>query len=395
MTRPGQVGLVMSRELLDYRRQRRVWRRLFFQPLLLVLLLSAPVLLLRSAEAETRKATFTVAVQGDVDDVPGLRAALVRAPLELREVEDGGRAVVSDEADTAVVVPGSAGALVHRGEPVPLRILVMPEENDSRFGAEAVSRRLAELREQRAATALSQEGLPRELVAPFDLRTVDLTVSSGQGTRFGLAQAIPPLLVIQLFGLMAAAEERLAGAKDRRVLEPLLVLPFRRIDVLLGIGAATMSAGLAAAALLFVPLVVGLSVAVAAISDTVAGPVEVTAALLLGVVLFGLVFTALGLYAGARAHSGGEGSVFVTVAQITVFAVMSVTPFLTDVAGAGPILLVPVLGPMLLVRDAVASGFEPGPTAITLLGTLAVTALLMRRAVAFVDSEGSVLRAAR
>lgn len=394
-SRFGHVRLVLSRELLDYRRQRRVWRRLFLQPLLLVLLLSAPVLLLRSAEAETRKATFTVGVEGDVDAVPGLRAALERAPLQLRTVEDGGRAVVSDATDTAVIVPDEARARVARGDPVPLRVLVMPEENDSRFGSEALSRRLAELREQRAAEALSTEGLPRTIVAPFDLETVDLTVSSGRGTRFGLAQAIPPLLVIQLFGLMAAAEERLAGAKDRRVLEPLLVLPFRRVDILLGIGAATMSAGLAAAALLFIPLVVGLSVAVAAISDTVAGPFEVAAALLLGVVLFGLVFTALGLYAGARAHSGGEGSVFVTVAQVTVFAVMSVTPFLTDVPGEGPLLVVPVLGPMLLVRDAVASGFDAGPTAVTLLGALAVTGLLLRRAVAFVDSEGSVLRAAR
>lgn len=394
-SRPTQVRLVLSRELLDYRRQRRVWRRLFLQPLLLVLLLSAPVLLLRSAEAETRKATFTVGVQGDVDAVPGLRASLEKPPLKLRTVDDGGRAVVSDAADTALVVPGGARDLVSRGEPVPLRVLAMPAENDSRFASEALSRRLAELREQRAAEALSVEGLPRALVAPFDFKTVDLSVSSGQGTRFGLGQAIPPLLVIQLFGLMAAAEERLAGAKDRRVLEPLLVLPFRRIDILLGIGAATMSAGLAAAGLLFIPLVVGLSVAVAAISDTVAGPLEVTAALLVGVVLFGLVFTALGLYAGARAHSGGEGSVFVTVAQVTVFAVMSVTPFLAQVQADGPLLLVPVLGPMLLVRDAVASGFEAGPTALTLLGAVAVTGLLLRRAVALVDSEGSVLRAAR
>jgi ABC-type Na+ efflux pump permease subunit len=194
---------------------------------------------------------------------------------------------------------------------------------------------------------------------------------------------------------MSAAEERLAGAKDRRVLEPLLVLPFRRLDILLGIGGATMSAGLIAAALLFVPLVVGLTLAVAAVTATVAGPAEVAAALLLGVLLFGVVFTAIGLFAGARAHSGGAGSVFVTMAQVGVFALISATPFLTDVAAAGPILLVPILGPMLLVRDAIASGFTPGPTLTALAGAVAVTAVLVKASVRELDNETSVLRAAR
>jgi hypothetical protein len=156
-----------------------------------------------------------------------------------------------------------------------------------------------------------------------------------------------------------------------------------------------MGAGFLAAALLFVPLVVGLSLAVAAVTATVAGPVEVAAALLLGVLLFGVVFTAIGLYAGARAHSGGEGSVFVTLAQLSVFAMASATPFLTDVAAVGPILLVPVLGPMLLVRDAVAGGFSLQPTVYAMAGTAAVAGVLLRRAVQLVDAEVSVLRSTR
>jgi hypothetical protein len=139
---------------------------------------------------------------------------------------------------------------------------------------------------------------------------------------------------------------------------------------------------------------VGLSLAVAAISDTLVGPFEVAGALLLGIALFGVVFTAVGLYAGARAHSGGEGSVFVTVAQVTAFALVSATPFLIDVAAEGPLLLVPVLGPMLLVRDAVAEGFGLQATALALVGTVVVSGLLLRRAVSLLDAEGSVLRSA-
>jgi sodium transport system permease protein len=389
------IRLVFSRELLDYRRQRKVWRRLFLQPLVVVALLSVPVLLFRAGEEGEKRSTYTVAVEGDVAAVPGLREALDRAPLRLREVGDGAQAVISSTAAAAVVVPDSAPDDAAGGRPVRLQLLSLSSESSSRFGTAAVAQRLEEVRSTTAAERLTAAGVPLSVTAPYVLRVVDLTTASGEGTRFGLGQALPPLLVIQLFGLMASAEERIAGAKDRRVLEPLLVLPFRRLDILLGIGAATMGAGFLAAALLFVPLVVGLTLALAAVTSTVGGPLEVAGALLLGVALFGAVFTAIGLYAGARAHSGGEGSVFITLAQLAVFAMASVTPFLTDVAASGPILFVPLLGPMLLVRDAIAGGFDAPAALLALAGTAAVVAVLLRRAVQLLDAEVSVLRSTR
>lgn len=393
--RRRHIRLVLARELLDYRRQRKVWRRLFLQPFIVILLLAVPVLVFRTIEQREQRQEYSVAVEGDVDAVPGLRAALDRRPLELDEVEDVQRAVVSRTKDTGVVVPDDAARKVAAGRPVELHVLTLPVDTSSRFGGEAVVARLAELRGRTAASALDRIGLPGAIASPFAFTTVDLSTTSGEGTRFGLAQALPALLVIQLFGLMASAEERLAGAKDRRVLEPLLLLPIRRLDILLGIGAATMSAGVFAAALLFVPLVIGLTLALAAVTGEVAGPAEVAFALFLGIGLFSAVFTAVGLYAGARAQSGGEGSVFVTVAQLTVFALVSTTPFLIDVAAEGPLLLVPVLGPMLVVRDGVAGGFELQPTALALLGSVAMAVLLIRRAVRLLDAETSVLRSAR
>jgi sodium transport system permease protein len=389
------IRLVFARELLDYRRQRKVWRRLFLQPLVVVALLSVPVLIFRAGEEREKRSTYTVAVEGDVAAVPGLREALDRRPLRLREVGDAAQAVISSTAAAAVVVPASASDDAARGRPVRLQLLSLSTESSSRFGTAAVAQRLEEVRSTTAAERLTAAGVPLSVTAPYVLRVVDLTTASGEGTRFGLGQALPPLLVIQLFGLMASAEERIAGAKDRRVLEPLLVLPFRRLDILLGIGAATMGAGFLAAALLFVPLVVGLTLALAAVTSTVGGPLEVAGALLLGVALFGAVFTAIGLYAGARAHSGGEGSVFITLAQLAVFAMASATPFLTDVAAAGPILFVPLLGPMLLVRDAIAGGFDGEAALFALAGTGAVVGVLLRRAVQLLDAEVSVLRSTR
>ncbi len=390
--RRRHVRLVMSRELLDYRRQRKVWRRLFVQPFVIVVLLAVPALLLRQAERSDRERTFTVGLQGNSGAVPGLRAALDRAPLDVRSVDDAESAVVTEAVDSAVVVPDAASDLLRRGEPVPLQVLVLPGDNSSRLATAPLQRRLAELRADRARAAISKQGLPATIATPFAFDVVDLAVSTPEGTRFGLAQALPSLLAIQLLGLMAAAQERLAGAKDRRVLEPLLVLPFQRLDILVGIGGATMLAGLMAAALLFVPLAVGLSVAVGAVSRTVAGPLEVAMALLFGIVVLGVFFTGVGLYAGARAHSGGEGTVFVTVAQVAVFALVTATPFLSDISAEGPLLLVPLLGPMLVVRDAISSGFDPRTTVVAIAGVVAAATILLRRAVKHLDADTSVLR---
>ncbi|HEX7165439.1 MAG TPA: hypothetical protein VF230_00530, partial [Acidimicrobiales bacterium] len=80
---PRHAQLLFRRELLDFRRERRVFRRLFLQPLVFIVLMSAPVLLVQRAQAREHKDVFDVAVQGPVDAVPGLAEALDRDPLNL------------------------------------------------------------------------------------------------------------------------------------------------------------------------------------------------------------------------------------------------------------------------------------------------------------------------
>lgn len=107
----------------------------------MILLLAVPVLVFRAAEERSRQAEFTVAVQGDLDAVPGLRAALDRVPLDVPLVDDAARAVVAGSADTAVIVPPAAAGLAREGVPVRLQVLSLPTEASGRFGAEAVTRR--------------------------------------------------------------------------------------------------------------------------------------------------------------------------------------------------------------------------------------------------------------
>ena len=388
MLRPRLISLLVRRELLDYRRQRRVWRRLFLQPLLIASFVAIPALFVNQAQNREQASTFDVAVAGDVAAVPGLDEALSRRPLRWRASTQPDRSVVERTAEVGLVIVERAD-----GGPPRLRVLELPTDDASRFGAAALQARLEDLSREIAMDAVEAAGAPVELLSPYEVTSRDLAVSSPGGTRFGLAQALPVVLVLQLFGLMTTAQDRVGGAKDQRVLESLLVLPLRRTEVLVGVGLAVVTLGLAVAALLLVPLTAGLSLAVAALERSLAGPVEVAAAMTLGALLLAAFFTSVGLYAGARAHSGGEGNAFVTVAQIGIFALVAVAPLLAEVPARGPLLAVPVLGPMTLVREGIASGLDLTAVLIALAGSAAVVRLLLGRATHHLESEASLLRA--
>jgi ABC-type Na+ efflux pump permease subunit len=381
--RPRLISLLVRRELVDFRRQRRVWRRLFLQPILIASFVAIPALFVNQAQNREQASTFDVAVEGDVGAVPGLDEALSRRPLRWRASADPGRAVVERTAEVGLVI--AAGPR--------LRVLELPTDDASRFATVALMARLEEVRRRVAVDAVTAAGAPADVLTPYRVTSRDLAVTSPGGTRFGLAQALPVLLVLQLFGLMTTAQDRLGGAKDQRVLESLLVLPLRRVEVLAGVGLAVVVLGLAVASLLLVPLTALLTLAVAALERTVAGPVEVAMSMVLGALLLAGFFASVGLYAGARAHSGGEGNAFVTVAQIGIFALVAIAPLLAEVPARGPLLAVPVVGPMTLVREGIASGLDLRSVLITLAGAAAVIRLLVGRARHHLESEASLLRA--
>jgi sodium transport system permease protein len=389
------LRLVMAREVLDFRRQRKVWRRLFLQPFAFLAILSVPVLLFQHELDRSKGAVVTVALQGDAASVTGLEASLSQAPLRLRHSDDAARDVVASAAEVGIVVPRTAAADGAAGRPVALRLLTLETDTASRLGGGTVAARLAEYRAQRTVTELRAAGLSPELAAPVGLRAVDLSSGTAEGTRFGIAQGLPALLVIQLFGLLSTAEERIAGAKDRRVLEPLLVLPIPRRTIVLGIGGASLAIGLLSSSLVFVPLTIGVAALVGTTAGTVAGPLQIVGAVLLGSALLGTFFVSLGVYAGARAHSGNEGSTFVTLAQITIFATLALTPFLAEQPVTGPLLAVPVVGPMLLIREGAAVGLPLVPSLTAAVATLAIARLLLARTTRLLDAETSVLRASR
>jgi ABC-type Na+ efflux pump permease subunit len=390
----SHAALLFRRELLDLRRERRVFRRLFLQPVVFVALLAAPAFFVQHAQARGRATTLVVAVSGDVHAVPGLREALTRKPFRLVANADPEDRLAAEAAAIGIQIPANAAELVAAGTPVPLRVLAFSTQDIANRAVPAITQRLAELRLVASRRMLVDAGAPAALAAPVRLEIADVATSSPEGIRFGIGQALPALLVIQLFGLVTIAQERLVGAKDRRTLEALLVLPVERTQLLLGIGGASMLIGAVSAIIVLLPLTLGLATAIASVSRSLAGPVDIALAIVLGAISIALTLTALGLYLGARAGSGSEGSVFVTLVQIAIFSTVVMSPFLAEVS-ARTLLAVPVVGPMLFVRDGVGAGSSLRNIGIMLGSQAAIAGVLVRRAARLLDQERSVLRASK
>ena len=365
---------------------------LLLQPIVFVALMAAPAFFAQRAITHERASTWDVAVVGDLDAVPGLRAALDREPFSVLDGGDAIEQVAGDRAALAVEVPDDARARVRAGETVRLRVLAMQTNDITDRAAPALSRRLIEFGRAESQRLLEDAGQPAALASPLRVDIKDIATTSAEGIRFGLAQALPALLVIQLFGLVSLTQERLAGAKDKRVLEALLLLPVPRRHILLGIGSATTLVGALSSVVIFVPLTLAISAAVASLSRSLTDPLGLASTLVIGGGTLALTFAALGLMLGARASSGSAGSVLVTVIQLTIFATVIVSPFIGDINGASPVLTVPVLGPLLFVRDGLQSGPQPAAVLQLMLTQVAIAALLVRIGARALDADRSVLR---
>ena len=389
------ISLLFRRELLDLRRERTVFRSLFLQPLIFALALAGPMYVFYRLDVRNRGETMTVAVQGDVDAVPGLRDAVEQPPFELRRTDDAAQTLTSEKAVMGIEIPPDAARLVESGRPVPLRVLSFSTQDVSSRAIPALTRRLAELRRAESARLLEAAGASSALAAPLRMEIVDVATTSSEGVRFGLAQGLPGLVVLQLFGLVSIAATRLVGAKERRTLESLLVLPLDRRDLLVGIGSAALAIGAVSAVIVLVPITLLVSAAAAGASRSLGGPIDVAVSIGVGTLAMAVALVATGLYTGARSGSGSEGSAVASIVQIAMITTVMFSPFLSEVEAETQLLVLPLLGPMLFIRDGVADG----PTlasAVTVLGSQVALALLVIRGAARVlESERGVLRATR
>lgn len=392
--RPRAVGVVARHDLLDLRRQRGVWLGLLLIPFVTIsFLLLLPGVLSEQEESRLAGSVHRVAVEGDEGDVEALRPALPADRFRLEAVADARASVTGREADVGLVPDGPvAPALTAEDGQVAADLLVLTGRSRSRAAAGSVASALQSFGLSVTDRRLAARDLAPATVRPIVAEPVDLSDTS-RGRRLTLATLLPLIVLLPVASAVGVAAQRISGSKDQRVFEPLLVLPYTRVELLLGKALSAVTIGSITVGAVGLPLLLGRFVPIGAGGRTVDLPVpEVLAVMgLAGVLLVLLV--CLGVAVGAASRTSAELGSVLQMATLPLFLLGSLLQFRSGIVTTYQLLALPFFGVLLCVRDVAIGALTAGHLAAALAATAAWSALLVALARGLLESERSVLRA--
>ncbi len=240
---------VLRKEIKEnFRDRRSVFNSLLVGPILFPLIFIALMWFTTSAEQERAEQTLEVPVVG-----------AERAPSLIRFLEQQGMVVEPAPADPEEVVRRQEEFVVlrvpeaypekwERGEPAPVEVVHDPSRQESDVPVRRVKALLAAYSQQIGVLRLHLRGVDPQAAMAVLIRDVDLSTAK---SRAILAMIfLPYILMITAFtGGMHLAMDTTAGEKERKSLEPLLINPVPRWQIMTGKLATTMLFAMASLAL--------------------------------------------------------------------------------------------------------------------------------------------------
>jgi len=384
----GLVAGITFRELL---RRPGGWVATLLTGLLFALLVGAVGMASERVQDRTEDRSFKVAIGGDVAGARQVLAELASPRLVFSESPNVSDDVTRLRAASGIVFPEGVDRRLAAGERVEIQAFYRESQNNSVESFNTVGVRLQESELTRLATAKGQSVATG---AAADVEIIELPRDAAVN-RVLLARQIAPIAALICIGVITAVASVFGAARERRSIEPLLVLPLRRESVTLGI-----SIGAYPLACLQVLGAVGLLVMTAALPNSSSHQSGATIVAMLlgggfGALVLALVATGFGCVAGSLG-TGSDDAVSLGDLVAVVFVVAGVLVFMAPTLGGMPIFnAIPVLGQVLLVRDLVSGIVDPLGIGLALLSALAVFLGAVRFAGRRLGDEKRLARAIR
>jgi sodium transport system permease protein len=370
--------VVARRDLLDVFRQRSVWALLLLIPAVNVcFLLVLPGVATEREQRQLARTAYTAAVEPDVDvgdALAGARVATVRAA-------DAAELVARRRVDVGL----------RSNEDRTVEVLVLSGRARSRAAGAAVTAALERRAAELVRSDLAERGLSTAIVDPFATERVDLT-ATGQGRRLALAGSLPLLVLLPLSSVIGLSSQRISGSKDRRVFEPLLVLPMTRASVLAGKGLSGLGLGLITLPAVVLPLVLGRFVPVGRAGRTVEVALGTGAGIVATALVLLVVLVAIGLVLGAAARTSTELSTVLQVVTLPVFLLGLLLQLRSGIPASAGLLSIPVFGLLLLLREIGSGSAQAWQVVVALTSSGITVVVLLAAGARLLDRETSVLR---
>ncbi len=232
---------VFIKEVLDNFRDRRVIiNTLILGPLMGPVIFAVMISFMTSQATERLESTLELPVIG-AEHAPGLLGYLERRGVVIKPApEDPVEAIRSEEEEIILRITSEFGEAWEAGRPAPLELMV---DQSLRYSGTTVSRVRGYLNgysNQISQLRLQLRGVHPELTQPIQIVIDDLSTPESRG---GMVLAFLPyfILITVFMGSMHMAIDTTAGERERKSLEPLLINPLPRWQIMAGKLAATTS----------------------------------------------------------------------------------------------------------------------------------------------------------
>lgn len=246
------LAAVFRKEVRENVRDRRaLFNSLLLGPLLFPLLFVGMMWFLESAEQERAEQTLELPVVGAKYAPSLLRFLEQQGTVILPEPEDPEALVRSQETPVVLRILPDYPEQWRNGLPAPVEVIMDPSRQESNTAIRRVRGLLAAYGQQIASLRLQLRGVSPQLAAPVMVKDVDLSTPKSRAILAVIF--LPYVLMITAFtGATHLAMDTTAGEKERRSLEPLLINPVPRWQIMTGKMLTTMAFAMASLALTLV-----------------------------------------------------------------------------------------------------------------------------------------------
>ncbi|HEV2474018.1 MAG TPA: ABC transporter permease subunit, partial [Chthonomonadales bacterium] len=271
-------------------------------------------------------------------------------------------AVASHALQAVVMAPGNCQALLNAGRTVPVRILFDGGNENSHSAMGRVTDLFRAQADKLVAARLRGHGLSTQLADPFE--TTPQPVASG-GTSATLLLSIMLPYVLALSGVaggMYAANDLVAGEKERGSLETLLVTPVSRRDLVTGKFLAVACACLISSLLAVIGILLPFLLPLKAFSWIARGGISISIPAACAILLVQLPLAVLfaGLLIGISTFSRNqkEAQAYLGPLMLLIVVPSMMSMFLKPRPGLA-VALVPVLNATMVLKQALGGTYEP------------------------------------
>ena len=234
----ARTRTVFKKEVVDNVRDRRTLAAALFYPVLGPAMILFMIFAIGQLRGESEQALM-LPVQG-ADNAPNLIAFLEQNHVAIQAAPDEPEeAVRQGSEDVVLIVPEDFGEAFTDGRPATVRLVMDQSRNEAMRSIQRAQRLLQAYSHQIGRLRLQVRGVDPRVADAIAIEAVD--VSTPQSQAACILSMAPYLILVSLFvGGMYLAIDSTAGERERGSLEPLLINPVERSELVNGKAAAVL-----------------------------------------------------------------------------------------------------------------------------------------------------------